>query len=81
MKRHVWILVAAAPVLFAVALAGCYQGSSPPPVAGAAPVSQSSARSAAPADETVTTVPATAVAAAKLPEGMVAVVLSVPGMS
>ena len=71
MRRHVWRLLAVVPALLAVALAGCYQGTASP-VAGAAPVSQPSASSAA--------IPATAVASGKGPEGMKAVVLAVPGM-
>lgn len=73
MSRHVWRLSVAVPALLAVALVGCYQSAAPPPVAGAAPVAKSPAGGSA--------VPVTAVASAKLPEGMKAVVLSVPGMS
>jgi hypothetical protein len=79
MRRDVWCLLAAVPALLAVASAGCYQGVASP-VAGAAPVSQSAGTSAAPADEATAAIPATAVASVKVPEGMKAVVLAVPGM-
>ena len=75
MRRHVWRLLVAVPALLAVALAGCYQAAAPPGTAGAAPVTKS------PAGASEATVPVTAVASAKLPEGLKAVVLSVPGMS
>jgi len=78
MRRHVWHLLVAAPALLAVALAGCYQASSGP--GASAPVSRSGTPSAAPADSAAATIPATAVAAVKVPEGMKAVVLAVPGM-
>lgn len=78
MRRHVWRLAVAVPALLAVAMAGCYQASSG--ANGAAPVSQPSATSAAPADEAATTVPAKAITAAKLADGTKAVVLTVKGM-
>ena len=81
MRRHVWRLSVAVPALLAVALVGCYQSAAPPGAGGAAPASKSPAISTAPAGESQSAVPVTAVASAKLPEGMKAVVLSVPGMS
>jgi len=72
MRRHVWRLMVTAPALLAVALVGCYQAAAPPSAASPAPASKSPVVSAA---------PVTAVASAELPEGMKAVVLSVPGMS